>query len=112
MPNILVLPHAEYAPDGTSFEAGAGMTICDALLAHGVEIDRACGKVGACTTCHVIVRTGFASLGAVSEAEEDMLDRAWGIEAESRLACQALLGGEDLVIDMPMYSINHAKENV
>ena len=40
-----------------------------------------------------------------------MLDRAWGLTAQSRLSCQAMIGQKDLVVEIPKYSINHAKEN-
>ena len=65
----------------------------------------------ACTACHVIVREGLASLNAAEEEEEDLLDRAWGLEPQSRLSCQAILAQTDLVVEIPKYTINHAKEN-
>ena len=65
----------------------------------------------ACTTCHVIVRQGFRSLNAMEEGEEDLLDRAWGLEPDSRLGCQAILADADLVVEIPKYTINHAREN-
>jgi len=65
----------------------------------------------ACTTCHVIVRQGFSSLNEAEEGEEDLLDRAWGLEPQSRLSCQAILAQENVTIEIPKYSINHAKEN-
>lgn len=111
MPKISILPHPECAPGGAAIEVGPGTSICDALLAHGVEIEHACGKVGACTTCHVVVREGFASLNQTGEAEEDMLDRAWGVERHSRLSCQAFVADADLVVEIPRYSLNHAREN-
>ena len=111
MPKLRVLPHPECAPEGALIEAAPGTSICDALLAQRVEIEHACGKVGACTTCHVLVREGFASLNAASDAEEDMLDRAWGVEAQSRLSCQAILADADLTVEIPRYTLNHAKEN-
>jgi 2Fe-2S ferredoxin len=107
---IKVLPHADICPEGAEFEATAGMSICDNLLGHDIDIEHACEKVCACTTCHVIVRAGYDSLAGPEENEEDMLDRAWGLEPQSRLACQARVGGVDLVIEIPKYSINHAKE--
>ena len=110
MTKITVLPHPEYAPAGADIDVPAGTTICDALLDNGVDIEHACGKVGACTTCHVIVRSGFASLNAVDDNEEDMLDRAWGLEATSRLSCQAIVADDKLVVDIPRYSLNLAKE--
>ena len=111
MPKLTVLPHPECAPAGALIEAGPGTTVCDALLEHGVEIEHACGKVGACTTCHVIVREGFGSLNDASDGEEDMLDRAWGVERLSRLSCQAIVDEADLTVEIPRYSLNHAKEN-
>ena len=110
MTTITVLPHPEYAPAGAEITVAPGTTICDALLDNGVDIEHACGKVGACTTCHVIIRAGFASLNEVDENEEDMLDRAWGLEATSRLSCQAIVAEEKLVVEVPRYSLNLAKE--
>jgi len=107
---ITVLPHAEICPEGAEFEAKQGMSICDNLLAHDIEVEHACEKVCACTTCHVYVRQGFDSLNEPEEKEEDMLDRAWGLEPQSRLSCQAKVAGEDLVIEIPKYSINQVKE--
>jgi 2Fe-2S ferredoxin len=111
MPTITVLPHPEYSPEGLSIHVAANTTICEALHEHGVEIEHACGKVGACTTCHVVVAQGFDSLNPVDENEEDMLDRAWGLQPHSRLSCQAVVRTTDLVVEIPKYSVNHAKEN-
>ena len=107
---IKVLPHPEACPQGAEFEATVGMSICDNLLHHDIDIEHACEKVCACTTCHVFVRGGFDTLEAPEENEEDMLDRAWGLEPQSRLSCQAKVADSDLVIEIPKYSINHAKE--
>jgi 2Fe-2S ferredoxin len=110
MPKLVFLPHADYCPDGRVIEAETGISICDAALTNGIDIEHACEKSCACTTCHVIVREGFDSLNEADELEEDMLDKAWGLEPDSRLSCQALVGDEDLVIEIPRYTINHAKE--
>ena len=111
MPRIKVLPHATLCPDGAEFDAAEGATLCDALLAHGIAIEHACEKSCACTTCHVVVREGFDALDPAEEKEEDMLDKAWGLEATSRLSCQARVDGADLVIEIPKYTLNHAREN-
>lgn len=111
MPKVTVKPHPEYAPEGAVFDSPANVSLCDAMLANGVEIDHACGRVGACTTCHVVVREGFELLSTSTESEEDMLDRAWGLEATSRLSCQAIVTEADVAVEIPRYSINHAKEN-
>lgn len=111
MPKITVLPHPEYAPEGAEFEAPAGHSICEALLEHDIEIEHACEMSAACTTCHCIVRKGFESLNEADETEEDLLDRAWGLEPQSRLSCQAIIGQQDLTVEIPRYSINHAREH-
>ena len=110
MTEIVVLPHHEICPDGAVVEAERGETVCEALLRNDIEIEHACEMSCACTTCHVIVREGFDSLGEADELEEDYLDKAWGLEPESRLSCQAQVGDIDLVVEIPRYTINHASE--
>jgi 2Fe-2S ferredoxin len=110
MPQIIVLPHQELCPEGAVIEAMAGVSICDNLLDHDIDIDHACDKACACTTCHVIVREGYKSLEPAEEKEEDLLDKAWGLEPFSRLSCQAIVSDADLVVEIPKYSINMAKE--
>ncbi|MBT3012360.1 MAG: ISC system 2Fe-2S type ferredoxin [Candidatus Thiodiazotropha sp. (ex Lucina aurantia)] len=111
MTRIIFLPHEEICPEGMVIEAEPGTTICDAALQNGIEIEHACEKSCACTTCHVIIREGFESLEEAEETEEDMLDKAWGLEPESRLSCQAVVGDEDLVIEIPKYTINMVAEH-
>jgi len=81
-----------------------------ALLDHDIPIEHACEQSCACTTCHVIVRQGFQSLDPSEEQEDDLLDMAWGLTPTSRLSCQAVVKDTDLTIEIPKYSINHAKE--
>ena len=111
MPVIKILPHAEYCPQGAEIEAPAGTSICEALLDNNIKIEHACDMSCACTTCHVVVKAGYNSLNEAEEEEEDLLDRAWGLQPQSRLSCQAILAREDVTIEIPKYSINHAKEN-
>lgn len=110
MPKIKFLPHEVICPDGAEIEADSGESILNAALANGISIEHACEKSCACTTCHVVVREGFNSLEEAEENEEDYLDKAWGLEPESRLSCQAKIAGEDLVIEIPKYTINMVSE--
>ena len=110
MTEIVVLPHHEICPEGAVVEAEQGESVCEALLRNNIEIEHACEMSCACTTCHVIVREGFDSLEEADELEEDYLDKAWGLEPESRLACQAQVGDTNLVVEIPRYTINHASE--
>ena len=110
MTQIIVLPHVELCPDGTVIDVPAGTTLCDGLLQNGIEIEHACEKSCACTTCHVIVREGFDSLAEAEEKEEDLLDKAWGLEPNSRLSCQAKVAQTPLVVEIPKYTINMVSE--
>lgn len=112
MPKITVLPHPELCPEGKTIEnATVGSSICTVLLENDIDIEHACDQSCACTTCHVIIRQGFDALVEPTELEEDLLDQAWGLEAESRLSCQALVTEDDLVVEIPKYTINHAREH-
>ncbi|MEL6430801.1 MAG: 2Fe-2S iron-sulfur cluster-binding protein [Planctomycetota bacterium] len=87
-------------------------SILDIADGNHVDIDHACGGVCACSTCHVIVREGFDSMNEATEDEEDMLDEAPGLELTSRLACQAVPDGStDVVVEIPGWNRNHAKES-
>ena len=110
MPKLIVLPHQELCPDGDVIEAKNGDSICDTLLKNHIDIEHACDKVCACTTCHVIVREGFDTLPPSVDLEDDMLDKAWGLSPKSRLSCQSIIQNDDITIEIPKYTINLAKE--
>jgi 2Fe-2S ferredoxin len=111
MTKLIFLPHEEICPEGAVIEAVPGTTVCDAALANGIEIEHACEKSCACTTCHVYVREGLESMQDATEDEDDLLDKAWGLEPDSRLSCQAVIADEDLVIEIPKYTINMVSES-
>lgn len=111
MTRLIFLPHEEICPNGAVIDAEPGTTVCDAALAHGIDIEHACEKSCACTTCHVYIREGFDSLEESTEEEDDLLDKAWGLEPDSRLSCQAVVGDTELVIEIPKYTINMVSEN-
>ena len=111
MPIIKVLPHPEFCPAGAAFQVISGTSICEALLENNIPIEHACEMSAACTTCHVLVREGFQSLKPPDDMEDDLLDRAWGLEADSRLSCQAIVAQTELTVEIPKYSVNHAREN-
>ena len=105
MPRIKVLPHAQICPQGAEFEVEPHANLCERLLKN------ACDMSAACTTCHVVVRKGFDGLDEMNDVEADLLDRAWGLEPDSRLSCQVKIENEDLEVEIPKYTINHASEN-
>jgi 2Fe-2S ferredoxin len=110
MPKIIFLPHEKFCPEGAVIEAECGENICAAALRNGIEIEHACELSCSCTTCHVILREGGDSIEPPDELEDDMLDKAWGLEPDSRLSCQACIADEDLVVEIPKYTINLASE--
>lgn len=110
MTRIVVLPNENLCPEGAVVEADPGESVCQALLRNDIEIEHACEMSCACTTCHVIVREGYDSMEEPDELEDDYLDKAWGLEPESRLSCQAIVADEDLVIEIPRYTINMVSE--
>jgi 2Fe-2S ferredoxin len=111
MPQVIVLPHPELCPDGAVIEVEPGASLCEAALAHGIEIEHACEQACACTTCHVYVREGYESLAPPGDDEDDRLDQAWGLELDSRLSCQVRVGETDLVIELPRYTVNRVSES-
>ncbi|MGB1140167.1 MAG: ISC system 2Fe-2S type ferredoxin [Halioglobus sp.] len=110
MTRIVVLPNENLCPEGAVVEAEPGESVCEALLRNEIEIEHACEMSCACTTCHVIVREGYDSLEEPDELEDDYLDKAWGLEPDSRLSCQAIVADEDLVVEIPRYTINMVSE--
>ncbi|WP_079202997.1 ISC system 2Fe-2S type ferredoxin [Pseudomonas sp. CC6-YY-74] len=110
MPQVIFLPNADHCPEGLVIEAQPGETVLNVALRHGIGIEHACEKSCACTTCHVVVREGFASMEPSDELEDDMLDKAWGLEPNSRLSCQAVVAEQDLVVEIPRYTINQVSE--
>jgi 2Fe-2S ferredoxin len=110
MTRIIVLPHVEICPEGAVIEAKEGESICRNLVDHGILIEHACEMSCACTTCHIVVREGFDALSPAGEEEDDLLDKAWGLEPNSRLSCQAIVNDVPLIVEIPRYSINMARE--
>jgi 2Fe-2S ferredoxin len=110
MTTLTVLPHETLCPEGKTIEVAPGTSICDTLLDNGIEIEHACEKSCACTTCHVIVREGYEGLEPPTEKEDDLLDKAWGLELTSRLSCQARVKDQALTIEIPKYTLNQVSE--
>ena len=79
---------------------------------NNILVEHACEMSCACTTCHCIIRKGFDSLDEASDMEEDLLDKAWGLEQTSRLSCQTIPpDNEEIEIELPKYNINMVSED-
>lgn len=93
-------------------ETGQPGSLLDIAMAHGIDIDHACGGVVACSTCHVWVKRGLESCNPASEAELDQIDQAPKANFQSRLACQCVPSGEaeTVEIEIPGWNRNLARE--
>lgn len=92
-------------PVDQTLDVKAGETILEVAQDHGIPVGSNCGGVCGCSTCHVYVVGGFDSLEEMSDKEADRLDRAFDVKLNSRLGCQAGVGGADLVVDITEESL-------
>ena len=111
MAKIKLLPHDEICPQGATFETKEDESICEAALRNEIKIEHACEMSCACTTCHIIVREGFDLLKVATDEEEDLLDKAWGLEPDSRLSCQTIPDEGEYTVELPKYTINQVSED-
>ena len=106
------MARVRFLKEGIEIEVEDGSTILEAAKRAGAPEGDRCGGVCACSTCHVIVRQGHDTLSKATDDEEDMLDSAPGLTPTSRLACQAVPNGtKDVVVEIPRWNRNHAKED-
>ena len=110
MPKVKIKKHDVLCPEEKVLVAEKGDNLCQLLLNNGINIEHACEMSCACTTCHVHVREGYESLEEADELEEDYLDKAWGVDPDSRLSCQVIVKDEDLTVEIPKYTINMVSE--
>ncbi len=94
------MPKITFLPDNIVAEVPKGTSILEAGMDAGVRIGNACGGVCACSTCHVWVKQGLASLSEQEDRELDILDKAYDVKPSSRLSCQAEVGDQDLVVEI------------
>ncbi|MCC6589391.1 MAG: 2Fe-2S iron-sulfur cluster binding domain-containing protein [Bryobacterales bacterium] len=113
MPKVTILPAnitIEYDPASMPYsEHGKKGSLLDICLNHKVHLEHACGGNCACTTCHVIVRSGDDSLTEMEDDEADRLDMAPGLTLHSRLGCQSIVTG-DVIVEIPSWNINYVSE--
>ena len=110
MVTVHILPHETLCPNGAQIQAKPGDNLCKLLLANNIKIEHACELSCACTTCHVIIKSGFHHLETAEDDEEDLLSMAWGLSPHSRLSCQVTIPNHDITVIIPKYTINHARE--
>lgn len=91
--------------------AAKGEHLLEVAMEHGINIEHACGGVCACSTCHIYVESGESSLSEPTEAEEDRVEEAPGLQRNSRLSCQCIVTGNGpIVVRVPSWNRNAVKE--
>ncbi len=91
--------------------AAKGEHLLEVAMEHGINIEHACGGVCACSTCHVYIEKGAESLSESTEAEEDRVEEAPGLQRNSRLSCQCVVKGDGpIVVRVPAWNRNAVKE--
>jgi ferredoxin, 2Fe-2S len=90
-------------------EHGKPESLLDIAQHFGIQLEHACGGKCACTTCHVIVKSGDGNLSEADEDELDRLDQAPGLTLHSRLGCQAVVTG-DVAVEIPNWNRNYVSE--
>jgi ferredoxin, 2Fe-2S len=98
------MPKITFLPDNVTTEVPEGTTLLEAAQKAGVKMGSACGGVCACSTCHVWVQQGLASLSEQSEKELDILDKAFDVKPQSRLGCQSEVSGQDVLVQITQES--------
>ncbi|WMC18810.1 MAG: ISC system 2Fe-2S type ferredoxin [Enterobacteriaceae bacterium PSpicST2] len=107
MPKIFFLPNKKFCLNGLIVESKKNENLLNLAHKNNIKIESACEKSCICTTCHCIVQKGFNSLKNIKLNENDILDKAWGLEIKSRLSCQIKVINRDLVIEIPIYNLNY-----
>jgi len=94
------MPILTIMPINKAVEVNAGASILQAMLAAGIDTPHKCGGEAKCGTCHIFVHEGRKSLSKVQRLENEKLDSIVGVGSKSRLACQAVLGADNVTIEL------------
>lgn len=91
--------------------ARRGEHLLEVAMDHGINIEHSCGGVCACSTCHVYIENGMDDLSEPTEAEEDRVEEAPGLQRNSRLSCQCEIEGDGPIeVRVPAWNRNAVKE--
>lgn len=91
--------------------AAKGEHLLEVAMDNGVNIEHSCGGVCACSTCHVFIEKGMDQVSEPTEAEEDRVEEAPGLQLNSRLSCQCEVEGDGpIVVRVPAWNRNAVKE--
>jgi 2Fe-2S ferredoxin len=113
VPKVTFLPDnitIDYNPETMPYsEHGLKGSLLDIALNHGLQLEHACGGSCACTTCHVIVKSGDGNLSEMEDEEADRVELSPGLTLHSRLGCQCVVTG-DVTVEIPNWNRNYVSE--
>ncbi|NDU91063.1 MAG: 2Fe-2S iron-sulfur cluster binding domain-containing protein [Ferrovum sp.] len=98
------MPQLTIMPSGKSIHVAEGTSILQAILSSGESLPHKCDGKAECGSCHVFILEGRKSLSKTQSLENSKLDTIVGVGSKSRLACQALLGGENITVEILSFS--------
>jgi ferredoxin len=88
-------------PFGTNTAIATNTNLLSVLMQNDVEVTQECGGRGICATCHVYIREGEDSISPVTKREQRTLGSITSCNVNSRLACQARVIGEGVIVELP-----------
>lgn len=99
-------------PLGKQTTVPTSTNLLSVLLQNDVEVAQECGGRGICATCHVYVTKGEDSVSPMTRREQRTLEVITTCNTRSRLACQAKVIGEGVVIELPAGMYISSSDNV
>lgn len=90
-----------FEPINETLDVRTDSDLLQALLAKNLKVLMACGGKGLCATCHVYIKQGGDKLTPKTPRETRTLGMVTGCDERSRLACQARVLGEGVVVELP-----------
>lgn len=98
------MPVISILPSGNTITAAEGSRLLDALMSSGAAIMHKCDGKAECGSCHIYIQEGRKSVSKIQRTENEKLDSIVGVGSKSRLACQVMLGSENISVELPDFS--------
>ncbi|NET32549.1 MAG: 2Fe-2S iron-sulfur cluster binding domain-containing protein [Cyanothece sp. SIO1E1] len=88
-------------PIAQETEVQTNGNLLSVLLANELNVLKECGGRGLCATCHIFIKAGMECLSPMSPKEQRTLGVITTASCHSRLACQARVRGDGVVVQLP-----------
>ncbi len=88
-------------PIGQETEIETNGNLLSVLLNEELDVLKECGGRGMCATCHVYIKQGMECLTPMNRREQRTLEVITSCKTNSRLACQARVLQNGVVVELP-----------